>query len=367
MALPATYRRWEVAAFGGPDALELVERPMPTAGAGEIVVRILATDATYTDVMITTGNYPGVSALPCTPGYACAGQVVAVGAGVDGLARGDFVLAMPGHGCAAEYLVVNARIAVKLDGAGAAYARVKPELAASIALTGVTAYQMLHRVAGARLSAPGAAILVQAAAGGTGAMLVQLAKLAGVAPSSIVGTCSRKNLDAVRALGVGAVSYEDADWPAQARAAIGGGGFSAVFDSVALEHYAAGISLLSSSGVYCAYGFTSKAAPGSVPLPAAVAFFSQLQTRHFVLHNVCRAADAVFFDVRARRDALPQEYAADARALINLAASGQLEVIVGATHEFVDVKTALKSIAAGTHRGKQCVRVAGAAGAASAQ
>jgi NADPH2:quinone reductase len=224
------------------------------------------------------------------------------------------------------------------------------------ALTGVTAYQMLHRVAGAaRLQAPGAAVLVHAAAGGTGAMLVQLAKLAGVAPGKIVGTCSAKNLGAVRALGVAAVSYEDAGWPAAARAAAGVAGFAAVFDSVALQHHAAGVALLNAGGIYVAYGLTSKEDPGSVP---AVALFALLSARHLVLHSCFGAADALFYNVKDRRDALPDEYAADARALVDLVADGRLEVVVGATHAVDGVKAALQAIAAGTHRGKQCVRVA---------
>lgn len=360
-SLPATFRRWEVSRFGGPDALALVERPLAAPAPGEVLLRVLATDATYTDIMILTGHYPGVFELPCTPGYACAGEVAAVGAGVAGLSPGDAVLAMPGQGCAAEYALMPARAVVRLDGEDASYVRAQPELAATLALTGCTAYQMLHRVAGAaRLRAPGAAILVQAAAGGTGAMLVQLAKLAGVAPGKIVGTCSRRNLEAVRALGVEAVSYEDGDWPARARAAAGVAGFAAVFDGVALKHYAAGIALLARGGIYCAYGLTSKEAPGSVALPAAIALFAQLQARHRLLHSCFGAADALFYNVKDRRDQLADEYAEDARALVRLLASGQLQVVVGATHEFTAVQAALQAIAAGTHRGKQCVRVSAA-------
>ena len=361
-----TYRRWQVARFGGgPGALELVAAPLPSPGPGELLLRVLAADATYTDLLILAGNYPGVTRLPCTPGYCCSAEVAAVGAGVaaGAFAVGDAVLAMPGAGCAAEYVVLPAAWAVRAEGqASAALVRARPALAASLALTGVTAYQMLHREVGAaRLRAPGAALLVHAAAGGTGAMLVQLAKLAGVAPARIVGTCSRGNLAAVQALGATAVCYEDRDWPAQARAALGGGssaGFSAVLDSVALEHYAAGVSLLAPGGLYVAYGLTCKAAPGSLPLPRAVALFASLGLRHSVLHACFGAADALFFDVKDRRNRLPAEYAEDARALLQLAASGQLEVVVGATHRLAEYAGALRSIAEGRHRGKQCVLVA---------
>ena len=362
----ATYKRWQVTRFGGgPDALELVSAPLPSPGPGELLLRVLAGDATYTDLLILAGSYPGVSQLPCTPGYCCSAEVAAVGEGVaaSAFAVGDAVLAMPGKGCAAEYVVLPAAWAVRVeDQASAAHVRAHPAVAASLALTGVTAFQMLHREVGAaRLRAPGAALLVHSAAGGTGAMLVQLAKLAGVQPARIIGTCSRKNLAAVQALGATAICYEDSDWPAQARAALGGGssaGFSAVLDGVALEHYSAGISLLAPGGLYVAYGLTSKEAPGALPLPRAVALFASLSLRHSVLHACFGAADALFYDVKARRNRLPADYAEDARALLQLVTSGQLEVVVGATHKLADYARALNSIAEGRHRGKQCVLVA---------
>ena len=228
--LPSSFRRWEAATFGGPDALKIVEHPLPQPGAGEALLRVLATDATYTDLMVLGGNYQGITQLPVVPGYACSARVAAVGAGVDAsvLSVGDCVLAMPKSGCASEFIVLPARLCVRIsDAAGAAFVAARPDAAAALALTGVTAHQMLHRVAGdARLRAPGAAVLVIAAAGGTGEMVVRLAKLAGV--KHIVGTCSRRNLAAVEALGATPVCYEDADWPAQARAATpGGAGFCA--------------------------------------------------------------------------------------------------------------------------------------------
>jgi len=358
--LPATYRRWEAAVTGGPDALRLAELPLAPPAPSQVLLRVLATDATYTDLLILAGNYPGVPTSPAVPGYACAALVAAVGAdAAHAFAVGDAVLAMPTYGCAAEYVALPARLCVKVaDAAGAAFVRARPEIAASLALTGVTAHQLLHRVAGAaRLRAPDASVLVTAAAGGTGAMLVQLAKLAGVVPARIVGTCSRKNLEAVTALGATAVCYEDADWPAKARAATGGAGFCAVFDSVALENFGRCVSLLAPSGAYAAYGMTSKSAPGSMSLPAVLPFFAQLSFRHSVLHGVFGAADASFYVVSSRRDERPDEYASDLQALVALAAGGRLEVVVGAVHEFHEVKAALQGIAAGRHRGKQCVLV----------
>ena len=359
-ALPASYRRWEAAVLNGPDALKLSERPLAPPAAGEVLLRVLATDATYTDLLVLHGMYPGVPTNPAVPGYACSALVAAVGAdAAHAFAVGDAVLAMPMSGCAAEFLALPARLCVKVaDAAGAAFVRARPEVAAALPLTAVTAHQMLHRVAGAsRLRAPDARILVTAAAGGTGAMLVQLATLAGVVPARIVGTCSRKNLEAVAALGATAVCYEDADWPAQARAASGGAGFCAAFDGVMLENFGHCVGLLASGGIYVGYGLTSKAAPGTISAPGALSGFTQLAFRHNVLHGIFGAADAAWYLISGRRDEHPDDYKADLLTCLDLAASGRLEVVVGAVHEFFEVKGALKGIAEGKHRGKQCVIV----------
>ena len=360
--LPATFRRWAAATFGGPGALKLSELPLEPPGSGELLLRVLATDATYTDLLILAGNYPNprCNKLPITPGYDCAAVVAAVGAGVVGFALGDAVLCMPLCGCASEYVCMAPKDVVKIDdAAGAAFVKGSPCVATSLALTGTTAFQMLHRVMGKeRLARPQAAILVHGAAGGTGAMVVQLAKLAGLTPARIVGTCSRKNLEAVRALGVTAVCYEDADWAVQARAATEQKrGFEAVLDGAAsLAYYSAGVALLCSRGIYVAYGFTDNASPGAIALSVAVPVLAMASFRHHLLSGV-GFGDALFYNVADRRDLLPTEFAADLRELVALAASGKLEVVVGREWRFFQVADALCSIAKNEHRGKQCIYV----------
>jgi NADPH2:quinone reductase len=398
--LPASFRRWEAAVLSGPDALRLSELPLAAPKPGEVLLRVLATDATYTDLLVLTGSayasMSGAQTNPFVPGCACSALVAAVGAdAAHAFAVGDAVLALGPGGCAAEFLALPARACIKVeDAALKAFVRARPELAAALPLTGVTAYQMLHRVAGAsRLRAADASVLVTGAAGGTGSMLVQLAKLAGVVPARIVGTCSRKNLEAVKALGATPVCYEDADWPAQARAATGGAGFCAAFDCAALANYGACVSLLASGGVYTAFGLTLKdAAAGTMPMTEVLPLFAQCvsagdrlarfgparpraarhplsQTRltfaaprrfgfrHSVLHGIFGASDASFYSIADRRKELPEDFKEDLLALLALASSGRLEVVVGAVHEFFEVKAALKGIAEGKHRAKQMIRV----------
>jgi len=369
-ALPPTFRRWQSAAYGPPSVLSLQE--CKTADflprKGELLLRVLATDATYTDLLVVAGNYPNpaVKRLPVCPGYDCAAEVAAVGEGVaaGAFSVGDVVISMPLCGCCAEFVRVDARHAVRVAAAaGAAFVRARPEVAASLALTGATAYQMLHRVVGPkRLAQPDAALLVHAASGGTGAMLVQLAKLAGVSPQRIVGTCSKANLESVRALGVHAVAYDDSEgggWAAKARAAVGGAGFSAVCDSVCTsDYFSKGISLLRSGGVYVAIGFTDKANPGVISTWTALPTVLMLLFRSAILHSIFGLSNAVFYLVNEERDKRPAAFGEDMAALVELAASGKLEVVVGKTWDFEEASSALKSIAAGSHRGKQMIRVA---------
>jgi len=344
--LPPAYRRWEAAVLNGPDALKLSEAPLSPPKPGEVLLRVLATDATYTDLLVLTDAYyssrSGAPSNPAVPGCACSALVAAVGAdAAHAFAVGDVVLALR-YGSAAEYLALPARLCVKVeDAALAAFVRERPEVAAALPLTGVTAFQMLHRVAGAtRLRAPNACVLVTGAAGGTGSMLVQLAKLVGVVPARIVGTCSRKNLEAVAALGATPVCYEDADWPAQARAATGGAGFVAAFDGVALRHYGDCVSLLAAGGVYTAYGLTLKhAAAGTLPMAEVVPLFTQLGVRHNLLHGLFGAADASFYSVNDRAKEFPEEFREDLLALLKLAAGGRLEVVIGRVHEFFELKS----------------------------
>jgi NADPH2:quinone reductase len=153
---------------------------MKQPSAKEVSVKVLATTATYTDLLILAGNYRPKFPLPLTPGYDLVGVVNVVGSAVTALKTGDIVISMPQHGCMSTDVLLPESLCVKIESCFNA------EKVVSMVLTGVTAHQMLHRVAGKRISSS-SSILVHGAAGGTGAMIVQLAKLAGVPPANIYG------------------------------------------------------------------------------------------------------------------------------------------------------------------------------------
>ena len=207
-------KKWAVKAYGGVSNLELMEFPLPDDSQlkdTDVLVKVLATTATYTDQLIIHGNYRPCPPLPCTPGYDCVGVVIKVGKGVTNVAVGDRVASMPQHGCCATHVVLPAHLVIKVR------ADVIPEQAVSVVLTGVTAYQvmctapfypqrfpfppraslthtpphptqMLHRAFGTERLGPSTRVLVHACGGGTGAMLVLLAKVTFLAPATNMPT-----------------------------------------------------------------------------------------------------------------------------------------------------------------------------------
>lgn len=137
--------------------------------------------------------YRPLPPLPVTPGYCLIGVVEAAGAGCS-LKPGARVAAMPQSGCLATHRVLPESLIVPCR------ADIAPEKAIAVVLTGVTAHQMLHRHTGNRLEKDDVAILVHACIGGTGAMVVALAKIAGV--KAIYGTYSARNITAAEAMGI---------------------------------------------------------------------------------------------------------------------------------------------------------------------
>ena len=220
------------------------------------------------------------------------------------------------------------------------------------------AYQMLHRAVGDRLKAPGASIIVHGAAGGTGAMLVKLALLAGVAPDRIFGTCSARKLDVVRSMGVVALNYEDkaAPWDKHVLKVTSGKGVSVVYDAIvtADSYFARGFACLARGGKYVAFGVTNSAAPGVMNTPQIVTAFIRLMFRNNIWSCIDGKAGE-FYHVAERRDKYPEEFAADVRTLMELVANGTLQPLVGRTWTFDEVPQALVSIAKGEHQGKQVV------------
>ena len=104
---------------GGPDTLALAELPDPTPGPGELLVRVRAAAINYPDVLIIEDKYQFKPPRPFAPGGEIAGEVEAVGEGVDGWAVGDRLIAVPGFGGLAEKIVIPAKTGIPLPASAA--------------------------------------------------------------------------------------------------------------------------------------------------------------------------------------------------------------------------------------------------------
>lgn len=182
-------------AYGDASALTYEDAPRPTAGEGELLIRVHATTANPFDCAARAGYVTGWYAytFPLILGLDVSGVVEAVGAGVTDFAPGDDVYARADparNGAYAEY------IAVAASEVAAKPASLDHVQAAALPHVGLTAWRMLIDAANV---APGQTVLIHGAAGGVGSVAVQLAKWRG---AKVIGTASAHNLDFLRELGV---------------------------------------------------------------------------------------------------------------------------------------------------------------------
>jgi NADPH:quinone reductase len=161
----------QVTRFGDPDGLEVADAPLPTAGQGEVRVRVLASGVEYTDVVIRRHLYAQTMMRrpPFVMGYDDVGEIDQIGPGVSGVKVGARVADMTVVGSNTAYRTLRAdhlaRVPTGVDAAEAA----------ALILSWTTAYQLLHRVADVQR---GQRVLVQGAAGAVGQALLVVGWLA---------------------------------------------------------------------------------------------------------------------------------------------------------------------------------------------
>src|ERR671911_1768131 len=175
---------------GPPDVLRVQERPDPEPGPGEVRIRVRAAGVNFADLLGRVGLYPDAPKPPCIVGYEVAGDIDALGDGVEGVEVGQRVMGACRFGGYAQ-LAVAAQGAVLTLPDGWSYSE-----GAAMPVTYATAYAGLIRYGGLR---EGERVLIQAAAGGVGIAATQIAKLAG---AEVYGTASPEKHDAIRGFGV---------------------------------------------------------------------------------------------------------------------------------------------------------------------
>lgn len=212
--------------FGGPDSFELQDIPVPEVGAGELLVRVVATAINPLDYQIRRGDYPDHVPLPAVTGHDVSGVVEQVGPGVTDFAVGDEVFYTPKifgpkGGSYAEYNVVEQALVTHKP------ANLTHEEAASLTLAGGTAWESL--VTRAKL-APAESVLIHGGAGGVGSIAIQLAKTMG---ATVYTTAKGRDLDFVRELGADhAIDFTRHNYVDEIARISGGNGVNVVFDTI---------------------------------------------------------------------------------------------------------------------------------------
>lgn len=227
---------------GGPEKLLWRERPEPVPGPGQVAVKVALTSVNFADIQARRGA--GVTKTPFTPGLDCMGRVVAVGDGVKRLRVGDRVSVNPDDGSYAEVVVAREVLVFPVAAA------ISDEAAASVTVL-VTAWNILHLVA--RIQ-PGETVLVHAAAGGVGSVLVQMAREAGA--GRIFATAgSPAKLEIARGFGADVViDYTKDDFSKIVLDATAKRGVDVICDAIGGEVFAQGLEALAFFGRHVVYG-----------------------------------------------------------------------------------------------------------------
>lgn len=240
---------------GGPEVLLVEDLDPGKPAAGEAQVRHSAIGVNYIDVYDRTGLYPGE--LPSGLGREAAGVIIALGRGVRGFRVGDrvaYVHSKPGSYC--EVRNVPAERLVKVPKG------ISDEQAAAIMLKGLTAQFLLRRTYRVRR---GDAILVHAAAGGVGLILIQWARALGAKVIAVVGSEAKAEL--VRKQGCRNVLISGRDaLPESVRKLTRGEGVAVVYDSVGKDTFMDSLDCLRPLGLMVSYGNASGAPPAISPL-----------------------------------------------------------------------------------------------------
>jgi NADPH2:quinone reductase len=232
---------------GGPEMLRLEAVELPPPGPGEVQVAHQAIGVNFVDTYHRTGLYP--LPLPTGLGVEAAGVIQAVGAGVQGLKKGDRVAYLTGPGAYAQARNVAADRLVGLPEG------VTAELAAAAFMKGLTVHMLVTRY---RPAKAGDAVVVWAAAGGVGQLLVQWLKAIGAEVIAVVG--SDEKAATVKALGAAHVLVTPRDEVAPRVRALTGG-VPLVYDSVGKASFEASLDCLAPFGLLVTYGSASGPVP----------------------------------------------------------------------------------------------------------
>ncbi|ASQ92880.1 type I polyketide synthase [Streptomyces sp. 11-1-2] len=312
--------------LGDLGSLELTTAPRRRPGPGEVELRVLAAGLNFRDVLTAMGLLPGDENIRYRLGFECAGEVSAVGPGVDHLRAGDRVVAADVHGGAfGSFTVVPAdRTASLPEG-------LAPDTAAGLPIAFLTAWYALRHVG--QVTA-GERVLIHSATGGTGLAAIAVARLLGAEVLATAGSEEKRRF--LRAMGIAHVmDSRSLDFRDEVKEATGGEGVDVVLNSLAGSAIRAGLECLRPFGRFIELGvrdILSDAPLGLSPL------------RHNITFSTV--------DLRELQLARPQVYAAMLREVLAAITEGRLRPLRCTTYPLAEVTDAFRLMAGARHIGK---------------
>jgi NADPH2:quinone reductase len=244
----------QIHSTGGPEALQLVDLPIPQPGPGQVLIRIEATGVNFIEVYVRKGVYK--ASFPMIPGSEAAGTVEELGPGVNGFKDGDAVASTAVIGSYAEYALVPAAQLVKVPEG------LSLELAAAALLQGMTAHYLAYSTYPLK---KGDTALVHAGAGGVGLLLTQIAARIGARVITTVSTKEKAELS--REAGASdVILYTEQDFEAEVKRLTGGKGVDVVYDSVGKTTFDKSLNCLHPRGMMVLFGASSGPVPPFDPI-----------------------------------------------------------------------------------------------------
>lgn len=323
-------RAVEITQPGGPDVLELTERPMPTAEAGQVVLKVAYAGVNRPDALQRAGAYdppPGASDLP---GLEASGEVVAVGAGVEGLALGDKVCALLPGGGYAEYVATPAAHCLPVPD------RMDMKQAACLPETFFTVWSNVFTRGGLK---PGERFLVHGGSSGIGTAAIQLANAFGARVFATAG--SDEKCAACLKLGAEkAINYRDEDFVGVMRAE---GGANLILDMVGGDYIPRNVKALAEDGRLVQIAFLQG--------PVAELNFALMMVKRLTLTGST---------LRPQSDLAKARIAQDLReAVWPLLAAGKVAPVMDSEFPFAEAAAAHAHMESSQHIGKIVLNVAG--------
>jgi len=310
---------------GGPETLQPVERPVPTPGPGELLIRVAAAGVNRPDVLQREGKYPPPPGAPSILGLELAGEVVALGEGADARLLGRPVMALVAGGAYAEYAIAPAGQCIA----------VPPSLSMiEAAALPETLFTVWHNLFERGRAAPGETVLVHGGTSGIGTMAIKLGKASGLTMIVTAGGAHK----CARALEIGAdhaIDYKAQDFVAEVKR-IAPDGVHIILDMVGGDYVPRNLDCLAEEGRHVSIA-VQRGASAEIPI------WKIMQRRLTLTGSTLRARDAAF--KTGLRDTL-------VRTVWPLLADGRLRPEIDSTFPLAQAADAHRRMDTGEHVGK---------------